>query len=149
MSSSLPPLLYRVRVADSELLRLISENNTCSVCLSSFESGDVLKVLPCKHFFHKACLDPWFHKAGACPICRQSLASPTSMTLSEGYIQSEFVKSIRRIFECFSFVGIQKCLTRFWRVIIFLVILSFPLILFPDCSNKQRTVHPLPQREFR
>ena len=76
---------------------MINENNFCSVCLSSFEDGDVLKVLPCKHFFHKVCLDPWFIKEGSCPICRQSLASSTSMTMSEGYIHSEFVKSIRRV----------------------------------------------------
>lgn len=37
------------------------ENDLCAICLSDFETGDLLKVLPCggKHAFHVDCITPY------------------------------------------------------------------------------------------
>ncbi|KAK7306159.1 hypothetical protein VNO77_44082 [Canavalia gladiata] len=43
----------------------------CCVCLSGFEANQEVSELPCKHFFHRACLDKWFHNNHiTCPLCR-------------------------------------------------------------------------------
>lgn len=46
----------------------------CCVCLGDFVSEDVLRTLPCVHYFHKDCLDMWFSNqralAWACPLCK-------------------------------------------------------------------------------
>lgn len=34
----------------------------CSICLGSFERGDVIRILPCGHLFHKSEVDDWLVK---------------------------------------------------------------------------------------
>ena len=34
-------------------------NKECQVCLTDYENGDVLRILPCFHEFHTPCIDPW------------------------------------------------------------------------------------------
>ncbi|GMF11792.1 unnamed protein product [Phytophthora lilii] len=36
-----------------------SESETCPICLDDFEDGADVKVLPCQHFFHVDCINPW------------------------------------------------------------------------------------------
>ncbi|WOG93699.1 hypothetical protein DCAR_0312985 [Daucus carota subsp. sativus] len=50
------------------------ESEECSVCLSTFENGQVIrKVKQCNHSFHKHCLDTWFRQdRPSCPLCRTS-----------------------------------------------------------------------------
>ena len=47
-----------------------SNDQTCSVCLDEFSSGDRLMTLPCKHRFHKPCIKTWLKTNGVCPVCR-------------------------------------------------------------------------------
>lgn len=43
----------------------------CSVCLTKFESEEVLRLLPkCKHAFHVECVDTWLDTHSTCPLCR-------------------------------------------------------------------------------
>lgn len=35
-------------------------SDTCSVCLDRFKSSSDIRVLPCKHVYHSACIDLWF-----------------------------------------------------------------------------------------
>ncbi|XVF43900.1 hypothetical protein PTKIN_Ptkin02bG0078200 [Pterospermum kingtungense] len=43
----------------------------CCVCLCRFEADEEVSELSCKHFFHKGCLEKWFHnKHSTCPLCR-------------------------------------------------------------------------------
>ncbi|GAB7357078.1 hypothetical protein MBLNU459_g7892t1 [Dothideomycetes sp. NU459] len=46
----------------------------CSICTDDFETGQDLRVLPCDHKFHPACIDPWLlNVSGTCPLCRIDL----------------------------------------------------------------------------
>jgi len=50
-------------------------NESCSVCLAELEEGDLLRVLPCSHHFHKECIDHWLlHSSTACPACKCDLS---------------------------------------------------------------------------
>lgn len=43
---------------------------SCCICLEDYKRRDKLRVLPCKHEFHKKCIDTWFSDHVKCPICR-------------------------------------------------------------------------------
>ncbi|KAI9986552.1 hypothetical protein PInf_025502 [Phytophthora infestans] len=48
------------------------EAETCPICLDDFEDGADVKVLPCQHFFHVDCINPWLEgRSGRCPLCKQ------------------------------------------------------------------------------
>ncbi|CAI9775357.1 unnamed protein product [Fraxinus pennsylvanica] len=46
----------------------------CCVCLCRFEGDEEVIELCCKHFFHKGCLEKWFHNQHTtCPLCRSTV----------------------------------------------------------------------------
>lgn len=41
----------------------------CSICTDDFKVGEDVRVLPCNHQFHPACIDPWLiNVSGTCPL---------------------------------------------------------------------------------
>ncbi|CAF2131883.1 E3 ubiquitin-protein ligase ATL42 [Brassica rapa] len=47
----------------------------CSVCLSKFESVEILRLLPkCRHAFHIGCIDQWLEEHATCPLCRDRVS---------------------------------------------------------------------------
>jgi len=46
---------------------------SCSVCLSTYESSDRLRRLPCGHHFHQQCADKWLCRSKRCPLCVQAI----------------------------------------------------------------------------
>jgi hypothetical protein len=41
----------------------------CSICTEDFTAGEDVRVLPCQHKFHPACIDPWLlNVSGTCPL---------------------------------------------------------------------------------
>ncbi|CAE7619403.1 Rnf128 [Symbiodinium natans] len=46
----------------------------CCLCLEPYSEEDMLRVLPCQHFFHEACIDRWFSAnrfmPRSCPLCQ-------------------------------------------------------------------------------
>ena len=57
-----------------------SDAEICPICLDDFEDGADVKVLPCQHFFHVDCINPWLGgQSGRCPLCKQdAIATSTS-----------------------------------------------------------------------
>eukprot|EP00058_Branchiostoma_floridae_P001819 XP_002587307.1 hypothetical protein BRAFLDRAFT_129526 [Branchiostoma floridae] len=48
---------------------LLAPGQQCRVCLRGFSVGQHLRRLPCKHKFHKDCIDQWLlHQRATCPI---------------------------------------------------------------------------------
>ncbi|KAI9797285.1 MAG: hypothetical protein M1833_005581 [Piccolia ochrophora] len=53
----------------------------CSICTEDFVKGEDVRVLPCDHKYHPACIDPWLlNVSGTCPLCRVDLRPQTSRT---------------------------------------------------------------------
>ncbi|XP_078401755.1 E3 ubiquitin-protein ligase RNF149-like [Cetorhinus maximus] len=42
----------------------------CAVCIEVYKSRDVVRILPCKHVFHRICIDPWLLEHRTCPMCK-------------------------------------------------------------------------------
>jgi hypothetical protein len=64
------------------LSNVVTDN--CSICTEDFLGRDVLRVLPCRHFYHRYCIDPWLVKAaGTCPLWYAFYPSPAFHNLSQ------------------------------------------------------------------
>lgn len=50
------------------------ENDECSICLTTFEMGEMLISLPChqRHSFHAGCIRQWLSRQNVCPLCHKS-----------------------------------------------------------------------------
>ncbi len=46
------------------------EDRACCICLQSYQQKEKLRVLNCKHNFHKDCCDEWLKRNNSCPLCR-------------------------------------------------------------------------------
>ncbi|KAL2482745.1 E3 ubiquitin-protein ligase [Forsythia ovata] len=54
-----------------EKLESGDDNQQCYICLAEYEEGDKIRVLPCLHEYHMACVDKWLKEIhGVCPLCR-------------------------------------------------------------------------------
>jgi hypothetical protein len=52
-------------------------DQTCPVCIETFELGQFHRKLKCSHCFHKKCIDKWFSKGHSeCPLCRTNIILP-------------------------------------------------------------------------
>ncbi|XP_022237352.1 RING finger protein 150-like isoform X3 [Limulus polyphemus] len=56
---------------------ILSEANEdfecCAVCIEIFKVAEVVRTLPCKHTFHKSCVDPWLLDQRSCPMCKMDI----------------------------------------------------------------------------
>lgn len=65
------PIILHQAPSDSDCAL---EETECCICLSVFEDGEKLKVLPgCDHCFHCECVDNWLINHSSCPLCRSCL----------------------------------------------------------------------------
>ena len=56
----------------SEYEEFVAVDDECCVCLEPYQEKDQLRVLRCKHNFHKECCDKWLKLNRACPLCRRN-----------------------------------------------------------------------------
>ncbi|CAL8137675.1 unnamed protein product [Orchesella dallaii] len=50
------------------------EGESCVICWELYTAGDMLRTLPCRHEFHKECVDPWLlEHQPTCPLCRMGI----------------------------------------------------------------------------
>ncbi|XP_078544792.1 E3 ubiquitin-protein ligase RNF128 isoform X2 [Lissotriton helveticus] len=46
------------------------DGDSCAVCIDNYKPNDVVRILTCNHFFHRACIDPWLLEHRTCPMCK-------------------------------------------------------------------------------
>ncbi|XP_074573804.1 E3 ubiquitin-protein ligase RHA2A-like [Curcuma longa] len=64
----------------------------CAVCLCDLADGDSARRLPCRHVFHRECLDGWLCQLNlSCPLCRLQLAAPEIRAVTDRRIGAELV----------------------------------------------------------
>ncbi|XP_058105165.1 RING-H2 finger protein ATL79-like [Magnolia sinica] len=82
---ALPTLVF------SAGMKMAGAEAECAICLSEFENGEGIRVLPrCKHGFHEKCIEGWLASRSSCPTCRSSclLASPEKNTSGGGDVEA-------------------------------------------------------------
>lgn len=48
-----------------------SDEDFCSICLDTYKPKDKIKTLPCKHRYHRKCINQWLiNPSNTCPQCR-------------------------------------------------------------------------------
>ncbi|KAJ2769430.1 hypothetical protein IWQ57_003108 [Coemansia nantahalensis] len=65
-----------------------TEETRCAICLDGYVRNAPLRVLPCRHAFHRECVDTWLlSDAGAahCPVCKTGVADGLQFLERHGY----------------------------------------------------------------
>ncbi|KAL7926304.1 hypothetical protein ACQKWADRAFT_179728 [Trichoderma austrokoningii] len=79
----------------------------CTICIDDMKVGDLAAFLPCKHWFHEACVVLWLKEHNTCPVCRASIEKgsegngginanapgPSGLGPSQPEVQSELNRS--------------------------------------------------------
>uniref|UniRef100_A0A8D0GQ15 RING finger protein 150 n=1 Tax=Sphenodon punctatus TaxID=8508 RepID=A0A8D0GQ15_SPHPU len=47
--------------------------DNCAVCIEGYKPNDVVRILPCRHLFHKSCVDQWLLDHRTCPMCKMNI----------------------------------------------------------------------------
>lgn len=49
-----------------------SESSTecCAICQCEYTDHEHVRILKCKHMYHKKCIDKWLSFSDSCPMCR-------------------------------------------------------------------------------
>ncbi|GBB83860.1 hypothetical protein RclHR1_10510001 [Rhizophagus clarus] len=67
IDANLPIALYN----ESIITDLLGNAEKCQVCLCDYIADEEIRVLNCRHGFHKECIDKWLTEgSNKCPICR-------------------------------------------------------------------------------
>lgn len=61
------------RLSAAEVANASDDANQCMVCLEHFQADEQVKLLPCFHRYHVACVDEWLRRDGCCPVCKHRL----------------------------------------------------------------------------
>ncbi|KAI9638764.1 uncharacterized protein MKK02DRAFT_11795, partial [Dioszegia hungarica] len=69
-----------ITAAVSKKRRYFSKDE-CAICMDEFHAGDIVRILPCGHVFHKEECDEWLMKwRKLCPTCRADVTLPPGAT---------------------------------------------------------------------
>lgn len=59
-----------------------SDFDNCAVCIEGYKPNDVVRILPCRHVFHKHCVDPWLLDHRTCPMCKMNILKALGIPLN-------------------------------------------------------------------
>lgn len=61
--------MFPLQVADGTE---VPENRVdCTICLDEIGQKELRRELPCSHWFHAGCCDPWLRTHNTCPTCKE------------------------------------------------------------------------------
>jgi hypothetical protein len=52
----------------------------CAICYDEFQPEEDVKLLPCMHSYHGACIDAWLRRGHTCPICNYDVIRAAGMS---------------------------------------------------------------------
>lgn len=93
-AAQLPEYTKNGRIAENTVDRVSTQSQIlmfltvdlgpqCLICLSEYEGEEDVRVLTCRHAFHKDCVDTWMEKGrNNCPACRTKVCAILAFALS-------------------------------------------------------------------
>ncbi|CAH1426406.1 unnamed protein product [Lactuca virosa] len=79
-----------ILAAGTEKERVISgEDAVCCICLAKYADNDLLRELPCTHFFHIQCVDKWLKINASCPLCKFEIGGSNDNSSTEDSNQQQ------------------------------------------------------------
>ncbi|XP_050053395.1 E3 ubiquitin-protein ligase goliath isoform X2 [Aphis gossypii] len=64
---------FRYIHAKDQLSEIVGDGDCCAVCIEPYRPSEVVRILPCRHEFHKSCVDPWLLEHRTCPMCKMDI----------------------------------------------------------------------------
>ncbi|KAG8321025.1 hypothetical protein J6590_054978 [Homalodisca vitripennis] len=49
------------------------DGECCAICIEPYRTSEVVRILPCRHEFHRGCIDPWLVEHRTCPMCKMDI----------------------------------------------------------------------------
>ncbi|CAK1542568.1 unnamed protein product [Leptosia nina] len=49
------------------------DGECCAICIEPYKVSEMIRSLPCRHDFHKNCIDPWLLEHRTCPMCKMDI----------------------------------------------------------------------------
>ncbi|CAI8051034.1 RING finger protein 150 [Geodia barretti] len=74
--------ISKLKVRTYKVSKGSQEVESCAVCLELYCNNDVIRILPCRHEFHKNCVDPWLKIKHTCPLCKGNITTSKSRNTS-------------------------------------------------------------------
>ncbi|XP_075234439.1 ring finger protein goliath isoform X4 [Lycorma delicatula] len=59
-----------IKAEDKEIQ---GDGECCAICIEPYKTSEVVRILPCKHEFHRSCIDPWLLEHRTCPMCKMDI----------------------------------------------------------------------------
>lgn len=59
------------------------EDAVCCICLAKYADNDLLRELPCTHFFHIECVDKWLKINASCPLCKFEIGASNDISSTQ------------------------------------------------------------------
>lgn len=73
VEEAMPRQRFALAVARAATRRQIEGGREeCAICLSEMGDDDAVRLLPCSHIMHAACVDTWLSSSPCCPCCKAS-----------------------------------------------------------------------------
>uniref|UniRef100_A0A0N4ZIC3 RING-type domain-containing protein n=1 Tax=Parastrongyloides trichosuri TaxID=131310 RepID=A0A0N4ZIC3_PARTI len=54
----------------------------CPICIDPYNAGDIIRILPCGHIYHKTCSEIWLLEHRTCPLCKSDILKAFGYHLS-------------------------------------------------------------------
>ncbi|XP_075888854.1 RING finger protein 150a [Nelusetta ayraudi] len=71
-----------------------SDFDNCAVCIEGYKQNDVIRILPCRHVFHKHCVDPWLQDHRTCPMCKMNILKALGIPFDTDDVPPDYEASV-------------------------------------------------------
>jgi hypothetical protein len=67
----------------------------CSICLDIIENNNFIKLINCKHIFHRSCINEWKKINNTCPLCRKNISNYFKVKTASYFIKKTNIAEVK------------------------------------------------------